>query len=104
MARPSHSIRGRSATALPVKLSRDKGIREGPLVLILLGDSAASIPRGCKRCLFNGVAETFGLIGVALRRREPYAPNGLRERGSDLTEIRLWFPLRSNGLRQEATP
>jgi hypothetical protein len=26
------------------------------------------------------------------------------ERASNLTEIRLWFILRSNGLRQEATP
>jgi len=36
-------------------------------VLILFGNSAASIPESDKRCRVNGLRETFGLIGVPIR-------------------------------------
>jgi predicted GTPase len=36
-------------------------------VLILLGNSADKIPESEKRCLVNGLRETFGLIGVPIR-------------------------------------
>jgi GTP-binding protein len=35
-------------------------------VLILFGNSAASIPESDKRYLVNGLRETFGLIGVSI--------------------------------------
>jgi hypothetical protein len=100
-------------------------------VLILFGNSAASIPESDKRCRIDGLRETFGLIGVSIRlsmragSENPYAPKKRRgrgilaqsapsaedrsprpvpgERASNLTDIRLWF-IRSNGLGQEATP
>ena len=101
-------------------------------VLILLGNSVDKIPESCKRDLVNGLPETFGAIGAPIRLsmrsggENPYAPKKRRRRGiltqsappaegrspgplpgeraSNLTEIRLWFILRSNGLRQEVTP
>jgi hypothetical protein len=36
-------------------------------VLILFGNSAASIPESDKRCLVNGLRETFGRIGAPIR-------------------------------------
>jgi predicted GTPase len=36
-------------------------------VLILFGNSAASIPESDKRHRVNGLRETFGLIGVSIR-------------------------------------
>jgi hypothetical protein len=36
-------------------------------VLILFGNSADKIPESDKRCLVNGLRETFGLIGVPIR-------------------------------------
>ena len=36
-------------------------------VLILFGNSAASIPESDKRCRVNGLRETFDLIGVPIR-------------------------------------
>ena len=36
-------------------------------VLILFGNSAASIPESDKRHRVNGLRETFGLIGVPIR-------------------------------------
>ena len=58
-------------------------------VLILVGDSAASIPESDKRCRVNGLRETFGLIGVSIRlsmrsgSENPYAP---KKRGGE----RFW--------------
>ena len=54
-------------------------------VLILFGNSVASILESDKRCLVNGLRETFGLIGVPIRLSmrssddNPYAPK--RRRG-----------------------
>ena len=54
-------------------------------VLILLGNSAASIPKSDKRCPVNDLRETFGLIGAPIRLSmrssddNPYAPK--RRRG-----------------------
>ena len=54
-------------------------------VLILFGNSAASIPESDKRYLVNGLRETLGLIGVPIRLSmrsgsdNPYAPK--RRRG-----------------------
>ena len=54
-------------------------------VLILFGNSAASIPESDKRCLVNGLRETFGRIGAPIRFSmrssddNPYAPK--RRRG-----------------------
>jgi GTPase len=54
-------------------------------VLILLDNSAASIPESCKRDLVNGLRETFGLIGAAIRLSmrsggdDPYAPKRRRK-------------------------
>ena len=84
------------------------------------------MPVSYKRELMNGLRETFGLIGVPIRLsmrsggENPYAPKKRRgegfwrnprsprplpgERASDLTETRLRFILRLNGLRQEVTP
>ena len=36
-------------------------------VLILFGNSVASILESDKRCLVNGLRETFGLIGAPIR-------------------------------------
>jgi GTP-binding protein len=53
-------------------------------VLILFGNSAASIPESDKRCRVNGLRETFGLIGVSIRlsmragSENPYAPKKQR--------------------------
>ena len=50
------------------------------VVLILFGNSAASIPESDKRCRVNGLRETFGLIGAPIRlsmrtgSENPYAP------------------------------
>ena len=49
-------------------------------VLILFGNSVASILESDKRCLVNGLREIFGLIGVPIRlsmragSKNPYAP------------------------------
>jgi hypothetical protein len=56
-------------------------------VLILFGNSAASIPESDKRCLVNGLRETFGLIGAPIRLSmraggdNPYAPKRRRGEG-----------------------
>ena len=53
-------------------------------VLILFGNSAASIPGSYKRYLVNGLREAFGLIGVPIRlsmrsgSENPYAPKRRR--------------------------
>jgi hypothetical protein len=55
-------------------------------VLILFGNSAASIPESCKRCRVNGLRETFGVIGAPIRPSmrsggaNPYAPKRRGER------------------------
>jgi predicted GTPase len=49
-------------------------------VLILFGNSAASIPESNKRCRVNGLRETFGLVGAPIRSggENPYAPKKRR--------------------------
>jgi KH-domain-like of EngA bacterial GTPase enzymes, C-terminal len=66
-------------------------------VLILFGNSVASIPESDKRYLVNGLRETFGLVGVPIRLSmrsggdNPYAPK--RRRGERFCRLatRKWI-------------
>jgi hypothetical protein len=88
-------------------------------VLILFGNSAASIPESDKRCRVNGLRETFGLIGAPIRlsmrlgsenrairafsrRPLPKAPPGGTGLQPDRDPALVYSVV--NGLRQEATP